>query len=158
MLLRFFSFLVLIVFITSCDKLSFSKKNNKQAIDTVVDYSSVDKYPSFKLCDSIIDKEKKADCFRTTIHQKIGEKLLDYKLTAKDSINEVVIVNLRINAKGEFQLEAVEWSENIKNQIPKLDSLLRETILNLPNVVPANKRGIPVATQYRLPIQISLKE
>ena len=158
MFLRIFYSLLMIFFITSCDKFSFSKNKKHQALDTIVDFSSVDTFPSFKVCDSLIDKQKKSDCFRTTIHQKIGEELLQHQLIIKDSIDEIIYVDLIINSSGIFMLDAIESSENIKNQLPELDSLIKSSILKIPKIFPANKRGIPVTTKYRLPIRIQLKE
>ena len=69
--MKYFVFLFFgLFFITSCDKFSFTKNKNIQVIDTIVDFTSVDTYPSFKVCDSLIDKIKKSACFRKTIHQK----------------------------------------------------------------------------------------
>ena len=53
MFLRICSFLLLFFFVTSCDKLSFSNKDSNQVTDTLVDFTSVDFSPSFKVCDSI---------------------------------------------------------------------------------------------------------
>ena len=143
---------------TSCDKFSFSKSKKQQALDTIVDFSSVDMFPSFKVCDAIINKDKKADCFRKTIHQKIGEELLKHEFTIKDAIDEVVYVDVLINSKGEFRIDAIVSSKNIKNKIPKLDSLIKATVQNLPTIYPAIKRGIPVTTKHRLPVKIKLQE
>lgn len=158
MLLRVLSFLFLMVFVTSCDKFSFSKNKNLQVIDTIVDFTSVDKYPSFPVCDSIIDKDKKATCFRKIIHQKIGEELQQYQFAIKDSIDETVYLDILIDSKGKFILDTIKSSENIKMQLPGLDSLLKQSVQNLSAIIPANKRGIPVTTKYELPIRIVLKE
>ena len=158
MYLRIFSILILIIFCTSCDKLSFTKKDKIQQLDTIVDYTSVDFYPSFTICDSLIDKTKKSDCFRKTIHQKIGAELLKYSLSIKDSIDETVFVDLMINSKGSFVFKELQASEKIKNQLPELDSLIQLAVGKLPTIRPAVKRGIPVTTKYRLPIRILLKE
>jgi len=159
MLSRVFSFFTVLVFCVSCNKLSFTKKIKTNAlIDTVLDFSSVDISPSFKVCDSIIDKRKKTDCFRTTIHQKIGEELAQYSFTIKDSISEIVWVDLRINSKGVIVLDEIDSPEKIKKELPELDSLLDISVKKLPIIFPALKRGIPVTTQYRLPIRILLKE
>lgn len=158
MFLRVFTFLFLLVFFTSCDYFSFSKHTNGPILDTIVDFSSVDTFPSFPVCDSIIDKQKKADCFRETIHRKIGEELKKHQFTIENAIEEVVFVDLVINAKGEFILDSIKSSSNIKKQLPTLDSVLKVSVLNLPKIFPANKRGIPVTTKYRLPIEISLKD
>lgn len=156
MFLRGFSLLLMVLFITSCDKFSFSKNKNIQDLDTIVDFSSVDTFPSFKPCDSIIDKTKKTDCFRTTIHQKIGAELLQHTFIIKDSIDEIIYVDLIINSKGIFTLHAIQSSNNIKKVLPQLDGLLRESVEKLPKIYAANKRGIPVSVKYSLPIRIKL--
>jgi uncharacterized protein YxeA len=159
MLSRVFSFLIVLVFCVSCNELAFTKKNKTNAlIDTLLDFSSVDVSPSFKICDSIIDKSKKTDCFRTTIHQKIGEELAQYSFAIKDSISEIVWIDLRINSKGVIAIDEIESPEKIKKELPELDSLLDVSIKKLPIIFPALKRGNPVTTQYRLPIKIQLKE
>ena len=158
MFLRIFTFIILLFFITSCDKLSFLKSEKIQALDTIVNFSSVDTSPSFKECDSIIDKHQKSNCFRTTIHQKIGAELQKHQFIIRDSISEIVYVDLLITSKGKIVLEAMESSEEIKNQLPKLDSVLRISVDKIPNVYAAIKRGIPVTTKYRLPIKIQLKQ
>lgn len=156
--MRVFSFLFLMFFLTSCDKFSFSKNKNIQVIDTIVDFTSVDTFPSFKVCDSLIDKSKKQDCFRNTIHQKIGEELQNHRLSIKDSINEIILVDLIINSKGEILFTALNSSEKINRELIQLDSLIQISVDNLPKVYPAIKRGIPVTTKYQLPIRILLKE
>ena len=156
MFLRGFSLLLMVLFITSCDKFSFSKNMNIQDLDTIVDFSSVDTFPSFKPCDSIIDKTKKTDCFRTTIHQKIGAELLQHTFIIKDSIDEIIYVDLIISSEGIFTLHAIQSSNNIKKVLPQLDGLLRESVGKLPKIYAANKRGIPVSVKYSLPIRIKL--
>ena len=158
MFLRVSSSLLLFIFITSCDNFSFSKNKNMQLLDTIVNFSSVDTSPSFKVCDSIIDKQKKNNCFRTTIHQKIGAELQKHQFVIRDSISEIVYVDLLITSKGKIVLEAMDSSEEIKNQLPKLDSVLRISVDKIPNVYAAIKRGIPVTTKYRLPIKIQIKQ
>jgi len=145
-------------FLTSCDKFSFTKKQPLQVLDTIVDFSSVDKYPSFPACDSIIDRDKKAICFRETIHATINEELQKHHFQIKDSINETIFLDILINAKGRFILDTIKSSENIRKQLPELDSILRTNINQLPEIISANKMGIPVTTKYQLPIKILLKE
>ena len=157
MFLRFFTFLIVVVFCTSCDKLSFPRNKDLQVLDTIVDFTSVDFSPSFKACDSLIDKTKKADCFRNTIHQKIGAELQKHSLIIKDSIDEVVFVDILISSKGEVIFQEITSTENLKQQLPQLDSLLQQSVQKLTNIYPAIKRGIPVTTKYRLPIRILLK-
>lgn len=156
MFIRVLSFLLMVFFITSCDKFSFSKNDKNSVLDTIVDFSSVDTFPSFKPCDSIFDKAKKSDCFRTTIHQKIGAELQQHTFVIKDSIDEIIYVDLIINSEGIFTLDTIKSSNNIKKVLPQLDSLLRVSVQKLPKIFAANKMGIPVSVKYRLPIRIKL--
>ena len=152
----FFIFFIIstVVFYTSCDKLPFTKKKNIPVLDTIVDFTSVDLSPSFSVCDSLVDKEKKSDCFRKTIHQKIGEELQKYEFQTNDSINETIFVDILINSKGEIQFESLTSNNVISKALTDLDSLLENAVNNLPKIYPAIKRGIPVTTKYQLPIQI----
>ncbi|WP_430928412.1 hypothetical protein [Polaribacter marinivivus] len=147
----------MIVFCSACNKFSFTKKENFQQLDTIVDFTSVDTFPSFTVCDSLIDKNKKYNCFRNTIHKKIGEELLTYSLSTKDSINETIFVDLIIDTKGKVHLEQLNSSEKIKTEFPELDSLLKLSVAKLPKIYPAIKRGIPVTSKYQLPIKIKLE-
>ena len=158
MLLRVFSFVLILFSITSCDKFPFLKSENRQVLDTVVNFSSVDTSPSFKACDSMIDKQQKSHCFRITIHQKIGAELRKHQFVVRDAITETVHVDLLISAKGKITLEAIIASEVITSQLPQLDSILSLSIARISRVYPAIKRGIPVTTKYRLPIKIVLKQ
>ena len=156
--MRLTPFLLLLIFITSCDKLSFTKKEDLETIDTLVNFTSVDTSPSFKVCDSIFDKALKSDCFRKTIHQKIGSELLKHQFNIKDAINETVYVDLIIDATGKIILDSIQSSENIKKQLPKLDSLIALSIEDLPIIFPAIKKRYKVSTKYQLPIRIFLKD
>ncbi len=156
--MRVLTLFVGLLLFTSCDKLPFSKKVTLQAVDTIVDFTSVDTYPSFKICDSIINKKEQQDCFRTTIHKKIGEELQKHQLTSKDSIDETIFVDLIISNKGTIVFKEIHSSNEIKNQLPILDSLLQQSVTKLPTIYPAIKRGIPVTTAYKLPIRILLQE
>lgn len=161
MLLRVYSFLILIIFCTACTYFPSTQNNtasSTNSLDTIVDFSSIDVSPSFSVCDSLLDKVKKTNCFRTTIHQLITKKLSDNQLTSEVSIDEMITVHLLINSKGNIVFKELHSSEKVKHNFPKLDSLLKISVESLPKIYPATKRGIPVTTQYQLPIRISLKE
>ncbi|TVZ56879.1 hypothetical protein OD91_2181 [Lutibacter sp. Hel_I_33_5] len=156
--IRFLCVYFLLIFtIISCD-LFYPKKSQNNSINTVVDFSTIDVYPSFKNCDSIIDKTKKTTCFRNTIHNKISEQFKNHSLTIKDTIDEVVYVDVLINSKGNISLKKITSTEKLKEQLPKLDSIIKVSVTNLPVIFPALKRGIPVSTEYQLPIKVLLND
>jgi hypothetical protein len=156
--LRVFFFSLILFFITSCDQLSLSKGKNSLILDTIIDFSSVDTAPSFKVCDSIIVKKMKSECFASTLHQKVGAELANHQFSVQDSISETIYVDVLISSSGKITLAKVSSSFVVKSQLPQLDSVLRVAIGKIPNIYAAIKRGIPVTSKYRLPIRIELKD
>ena len=158
MFLRVLAFSILLLFCSSCDLVMGLDNMKTVPLDTIIDFSSVDFSPSFPVCDSIITKQEKSTCFRNTVHAKIGAELKKNSFTIQEAISETVVVHLLISAKGTVVLDEIQSSENIKMQLPTLDSLLNVSVQNLPKITPARKRGIPVITKYSLPIKIQLKK
>ncbi|WP_296638298.1 hypothetical protein [Polaribacter sp.] len=155
--MRVFIFLIFLFFITSCNKIALTSDSNIKGLDTIVDFTSVDTYPSFTNCDSIIQKINKQNCFRTSIYTKIGEELKKHTFIIKDSINETVLVDLLIDKNGVINYQSLQASNLLKKELPKFDSLVQASVNKLSKVYPAIKRGIPVTTRYQLPIKIQLK-
>lgn len=157
MFFRRFSFLLLIIFFSSCQFFTTDKQRDTQSLDTIVNFNKVDVSPSFVACDSLIGS-KKTNCFRNTIHQKVAESLQKHTIKVANALDETIYVDLLIDTDGKITLKSIHPNENIQREIPKLDSLLIESLRKFPTIFPAIKRGIPVATQYQLPIRILLKE
>jgi len=154
---RYFLYICLLIFFTSCEYFSFEKNKNVEKINMDVDYTSVDISPSFKICDSLIDKDKKNICFRTTIREEIANSLSKYSIKVKKPLNETIIVTLIIKSNKEIKLTKIEASESLIKEIPSLHEMMQKSIGELSEIFPAIKRGIPVTTQYKLPIRINLE-
>ena len=142
---------------TSCDYFSFEKNKNLEKIDMDVDFTSVDFSPSFKVCDSLINKLKKTDCFRTTMHQEIYKSLAENSIQLKKDVDETIVVVIKIQADKQVVLASIKASDSLLKYIPSLKEMIKKSIADLPDVYPAIKRGIPVTTQYKLPIRIKLE-
>ncbi len=146
------------VVIFSCFSCSFfSKEHKNHKIDTVIDYSKVDISPTFKNCKEL-SIAAKTTCFRKEINKRIQASLVEYNFITEEVIDETILIDLLIDNKGKFKLKKIIASNKIKNQLPKLDSVLRSSIHKLPKITPAFKRGIPVVTQYQLPIKIAVRK
>lgn len=148
--------------ISLCFSCEFLEKLNESGfsttkMDTVIDYTRVDVLPSFKICDSLLEIPDKNRCFVNNLYNHFSKELLAHTFNLPESVYERVIVHIRINAKGNATLVSIDSSELIKNTIPTLDQIIKDSIDKLPMLYPALKRGIPVATVYELPIVINLK-
>ena len=146
--------LFFLILFSSCQFFTVDKTINAQKLDSIVDFSKVDVSPSFANCDEFIDKQKKTACFRVTIQKMVAANLGKHKIEINNTINETVLVNLVIDVQGSIKLKSIESTKNLKKEIPKLDSILQLSLQKLPKLHPAIKRGIPVTTQYQLPILI----
>lgn len=140
----------------SCDYFSFEKNKNEEKLDMNIDYSSVDSSPSFKVCDSIIDKAKKTFCFRTTIREEISKSLAKYSIKVKKPVDETIVVTITIQSNKQVKLSKLEASDSLLLQISTLKEMIEKSIDELPEIYPAIKRSIPVTTEYKLPIRIKL--
>ena len=157
MRIRVISLLLLIIVCGSCEFFSLKKKSHLQVVDTIIDFSTVDIAPSFDDCKNFVDKEKKSNCFRNTIYNHISSSLAKHTFEVRKPIEEVINVVVTIDRKGSATVNQIASSALIKKTLPSLDSLVKLSVVSLPKMFPAIKRGIPVTTQYQIPIQIRVK-
>ena len=122
-----------------------------------VDYTSVDVSPSFKVCDSLINKDKKNTCFRITIRQEISSNLAKQSIQVAQSVDETIEVAITIQSNKEVKLTSIKSSDSLLVILPSLKAILKKSVKELPDIYPAIKRGIPVTTVYKLPIRIVVK-
>lgn len=141
---------------TSCNYFSPNTKERIKKLDTIIDFTKVDVSPSFKVCDELMD-EVKTNCFRSNMRLHITRNLSPLHFSTKKSVNETIVVTLLIDKTGKVRLKEIRHSDFIKEKFPDLVKLVKTAIVRLPQLHPAIKRGIPVATQYHLPIKIQTK-
>lgn len=157
MRLRVFFLLGILILFQSCQFFSRGTTTDTKGFDELIDFSSVDVSPSFAVCDSLINKEEKTACFRTTIHEHLFKSLSSQKISVHQPIEEVIQVHIAIDNKGKATLKSITATDHLRKAIPVIDSLINVSLMSLPTLFPAIKRGIPVATNYQLPIEISVK-
>lgn len=154
--MRFFIVIILICFCTSCEYFNKKKEVGNQKLDSI-NFTSVDKAPSFQVCDSIYEKAQKNDCFRNTMYDEITRSLSRQEIQVKKEIDEVIQVIITVHSNEKISLKSIEASQDVYDQIPQVQKIIQESIEDLPTVFPAMKRGIPVTSEYILPIRIQLK-
>ena len=141
-----------VFFFTSCD--FFQKKEfvNATAIDTVIDFNSVDVFPLFPTCDSIPSQEKQKICSQIKLSEQIYASLSTQEIISTDKLNDTILIKLNIDNSGKVSLSSLIANGHINQKIPNLDSLIESGIKKLPLLKPAIKRGMPVTTEFTLPI------
>ena len=157
-LLRFFAMLVLVLEFTSCDYFSFQRKKDLESISSDVDVTSVDTPPSFGRCNSLIQKEEKTKCFYEEIHLAISNNLQSETIEVRKDVEETVEVILTIHSDSKVTLKSMKSSQELREEIPNLRMILEKAIDGLPAILPAQKEGHLVTSEYKLPIRISIKK
>ena len=153
--MRYFVLILLIISIGSCDFLTpgtSSTNNDLQVLDTVIDYTKVDVYPIFTDCENYAENDDQKKCFEASLTQKLSALLNKNKLKVKERVNDTAQIDLLIDNTGRARVVEITSGESINTNLPQLDSLIRESIAQLPTVKPAVKRGIFVKSQYRVSV------
>lgn len=153
MLKQFLVIFFSIALLVSCSNFSEKSKGNTiSAIDTIVDFNSVDAFPLFPNCEPIPSREKQQICFQLEMSQHIYASLKEHQLNAKEVVNDTVFVKLRVDNLGKITLSGIQISEKTKTQLPNFDSIVKVSLQQLPTLQPAIKRDMPVTTEFTLPI------
>ncbi len=153
--MRKFVMLVSLCFLCSCNWLVSKEEKTKQIVDQEmqsINWNEIDKYPLFDICDETVSKEKQKECFERILLMHFSMALQDFDFVLDFEVNDTVYVDFIVSKEGLIEVQEVENSENIKNQLPEFNTLISTSLKELPKVSPALKRGVPVDTKFRVPI------
>lgn len=148
--------LLLIFFLfNSCQYLEKQVPSEKELLEkemNAINWKEVDEFPSIADCDAVKDKDQKKKCFFEYLVQLIQQKLsvdtLSILYPKLDTIN--VTVTVFPDSTMQFETEIIQDTLDIS--APKIDSIIKARLVDFPKVNPAIKRGIPVKTQFVLPV------
>ena len=141
----------------SCQYFEKKVPNEKELLDKQIkeiNWNEVDEYPSVSDCEKLTNVAQRKQCFfeflTTTIQQKLAVDTLSAMFPQLDTIEVKVTVLPNSNMKFEPQFP----KDSVAYDTIKIDSILRVRLVDFPKVNPAIKRGIPVKTQFVLPVII----
>lgn len=150
---RQFIFISYIFVLVSCDYF-LPKQTENIPIDTVIDYTTVDAFPLFPACKNIPSREKQKICFQIKMAENINALLKSVTFKISSKTTDTLFVALKVLRNGKTQIVSVRSKNKNKASEKLVDSLLRSHISKIPVLIPAVKRGIPVNTQFTLPVII----
>lgn len=123
-----------------------------------INWKEVDEYPSIIDCEKLTDPNQKKQCFfeflAATIQQKLSVDTLRVLFPKLDTIE----VKVTVNPDASMQFEPQFPKDTVAYDTIKIDSILRLKLVDFPKVNPAIKRGIPVKTQFILPVIIKTEK
>ena len=157
---HFWIYCFLLVVCTSCEYINgniVTKETIVAEEKKSINLDTVDEFPSFQSCDSL-EKEAQKNCFFQMLTDEIYTRLAINNLSVTKKIHDTIQVSLQIDTLGIIKIDAIKKNQFTSDQLPQLDSLIYESIRNLPKAFPAYKRGFPVTTKFVLPIILDVEE
>lgn len=127
----------------------------KEELKTI-NMSELDEYPTFESCDYLEDKEEKWLCFEQKLASNFYKYLQSQTLVFSQAMQDTVWVKIAVNAEGAPKIDNILIPVSVKQDLPKLDVWLHQSLDSLPKIYPAIKRGIPVKTTFKLPVVIQV--
>jgi hypothetical protein len=119
-----------------------------------INWKEVDEYPSFIDCDKLSDKNLRKQCFFEFMASTIQEKLSNDTLATLYPDLDTIEVKVTIYPDATLKFEPQFKNDSMAYDIIKIDSILKIKLKDFPKVNPALKRGLPVKTQFVLPVII----
>jgi len=156
---QFFLFLAFLA-LHSCqyiDKQVPSEKDLLQKELKTINWKEVDEYPSVANCEKIADKKQRQQCFFQFMAQLIQEKLDIDTLTILYPELDTIEVKVTVFPNATMKFEPQFPKDSVAYDTIKIDSILHARLVDFPKINPALKRGLPVKTQFILPVILKAK-
>lgn len=157
---RLVVFIVLIISITSCNYFENKKIKTEDVVNQeleTIDWSAVDAYPSFSVCNSISEKQEQKICFESTVLNHVNQYLSQQSIIVSEDIEDTISMKLQIDKLGQILILDIDAKPETRNLIPEIETLLKGSISSLPKIYPAVKRGQQITTEFVLPVIVSIK-
>ena len=122
-----------------------------------INWKEVDEFPSLVDCEKIENKTQRQQCFFEILTQLIQEKLSVDTLSVLYPELDTIEVKVTVFPNATLQFEPQFPKDSVAYDTIKIDSILHARLVNFPKVNPALKRGIPVKTQFILPVILNIE-
>lgn len=134
-----------------------SEKELLQKELKAINWKEVDEYPSFVDCDNLDNKSQRELCFFKYLTELIQQKLSSDTLSILYPELDTIEVKVTIFPNAKMKFEPQFPRDSVAYDTIKIDSILHARLVDFPKVNPAIKHGIPVKTQFILPVILKVE-
>ena len=152
-----FLFIFLLALATSCQFFDTEKVSSEEIYKEemgTIDWKDVDRYPSFSNCENKLEKPEQKECFINTISSHLYQSISHENMVAVREVYDTVKVNFEVSSNGQLSILEIKMDTLLRREFPNLETWILLSIDSIQPVAPAYKRGIPVKTQFTLPVII----
>lgn len=152
--------LLTILLLQSCNYFEKQVPSEKELLDKQlkeINWQEVDEYPSVAECELLTDESQRKQCFFEFLTSTIQEKLSVDTLSILYPELDTIEVKVTVYPDSKLEFEPQFPKDSVAYDKVKIDSILHARLVDLPKVNPALKRGIPVKTQFILPVILKVE-
>jgi|SRR5690554_69007 len=121
-----------------------------------INWNEVTLYPSTPDCDSITDKISAKNCFFNYLTQSVQERLSTDTLSVLYPEIDTIYLKVTVNPDSSVYFES-QFNNKLDYKTQKIDSLIKVRLQNFPEIKPGQKEGIPVKTEFILPVILKVE-
>jgi hypothetical protein len=122
-----------------------------------INWKEVDEFPSVYGSDTIGNKIERQQCFFEYMTQLIQHKLSVDTLSVLYPELDTIEVKVTVFPNSRIIFEPLFPKDSVAYDTVKIDSILKARLVGFPKINPAIKRGIPVKTQFILPVILKVE-
>jgi hypothetical protein len=146
-----------LILLQSCQYFEKQVPNENELLEKElkqINWNEVDEYPSFSDCEKLSDAAQRKQCFFEFLTSQIQQKLAVDTLSALFPELDTIEVKVTVLPNATMEFEPQFPKDSVAYDTIKIDSILHARLVDFPKINPAIKRGIPVKTQFVLPVII----
>lgn len=153
--------LFILLFLASCQFFDRQVPDEDELLQqrlNEINWNEVSSYPSIPECEVIDDEEMRKECFFSSMTRLIQEKLDVDTLSVLYPEVDTIQVKVTVNPDASLQFEPQFPKDSVAYDKMKIDSILNVRLTDFPKIEPALKEGVPVKTQFILPVILNVEQ
>lgn len=118
----------------------------------VIDWKSLDQYPSFDICSETLNFNENKQCFEEVITNHIFDFFKKNQNLITTSSSDTLILNMLVSNSGVISISKINSNQFLQSEKDKIITNLTQSFTNLSTLYPAVKRGQHVQVSFQFPI------
>jgi hypothetical protein len=149
-----------VLFMVSCQYIDHAptKQELLQQELKSIDWNEVDALPSVPGCDTLTDIALQKNCFFEYLSREVQLRLDPQSLAIYYPERDTIEVKVTVFPDTTLKFEPQFAKDTIAYDTAKIDSILAARLADFPKINPAVKRGVPVKSQFILPVILKGKD
>ena len=149
-----------LLLICSCQWFGGEVPDKQELVDKrleEINWQEVTSYPSIAGCETITDKQQRKECFFETMARLVQEKLDADTIAVLYSQIDTINVEVTVFADSHLEFKPQFEQNSLSEASMAIDSILKNRLVDFPEIESAQKEGIPVTTKFILPVVINVE-